>query len=331
MSRSNVVRLVSTQGMSREQWLAVRRGGIGSSDAAAAIGLSPYKSPLELWLEKTGRKDGPDLSGSEAVFWGATLEAIVANVYANRTGNKVRRVNAVLQHPDHPFMLANLDRAVGADGVLEVKTAGGHSAQFWEDGVPEHYQCQVIHQLAVTGKAWADVAVLIGGQDFRIYRIERDEAQIADLIERESAFWKMVESDTQPAVDGSESSGSALAFMYPRDSGLEIDCTESVELTGMFHRLLQVRSELGSLEQSESLLRQQLQSAMGEATAARFAGGRISWKCAKDSSRFDMSRFQAEHPDLLAQYQQVSPGSRRFLVQIDKPKPQQQTPQQQAA
>jgi len=228
-------------------------------------------------------------------------------------------------------MLANLDRAVGADGVLEVKTAGGHSAQFWEDGVPEHYQCQVIHQLAVTGKAWADVAVLIGGQDFRIYRIERDEAQIADLIERESAFWKMVESDTQPAVDGSESSGSALAFMYPRDSGLEIDCTESVELTGMFHRLLQVRSELGSLEQSESLLRQQLQSAMGEATAARFAGGRISWKCAKDSSRFDMSRFQAEHPDLLAQYQQVSPGSRRFLVQIDKPKPQQQTPQQQAA
>ncbi len=112
-NRSNVIRLVSTQGMFREQWLAVRRGGIGSSDAAAAVGLSPYKSPLELWLEKTGRKEGPDLSGSEAVFWGTTLEAIVANVYANRTGNKVRRVNAVLQHPDHPFMLANLDRAVG--------------------------------------------------------------------------------------------------------------------------------------------------------------------------------------------------------------------------
>ncbi|MDR3413611.1 MAG: YqaJ viral recombinase family protein [Formivibrio sp.] len=322
MSRSNVVRLVSTQGMSREQWLAVRQGGIGSSDAAVAAGLSPYKSPLELWLEKTGRKPAEDLSQSEAVFWGSTLEAIIANVYANRSGNKVRRVNAVLQHSEHLFMLANLDRAVGSDGVLEVKTAGGHSAQFWEDGVPEHYQCQVLHQLAVTGKAWADVAVLIGGQDFRIYRIERDESQIADLIEREQVFWGMVESDVQPAVDGSESSGSALSFLYPRDSGMELDCTESPELNSTFHRLLQVRSELGELEQSESLLRQQLQSAMGEATAARFAGGRISWKCAKDSIRFDLPRFQAEHSDLVAQYQQISPGFRRFLVQIDKPKQQ---------
>lgn len=330
MSRSNVIRLVSTHGMSREQWLAVRRGGIGSSDAAAAVGLSPYKSPLELWLEKTGRKDGPDLSESEAVFWGTTLEAIIANVYAARTGNKVRRVNAVLQHPDHPFMLANLDRAVGAEGVLEVKTAGGHSAQFWEDGVPEHYQCQVIHQLAVTGKAWADVAVLIGGQDFRIYRIERDESQISDLITRESEFWNMVESDIQPAVDGSESSGSALAYLYPRDSGLELDCTESVELNALFTQLLRVRSDLAGLEQSESLLRQQLQAAMGEATSARFVGGRISWKCAKDSSRFDLTRFQSEHPDLVSHYQQFSPGSRRFLVQVDKPKPQQSS-QQQAA
>ncbi|SFN45295.1 putative phage-type endonuclease [Formivibrio citricus] len=329
-NRSNVVRLVSTQGMSREQWLAVRRGGIGSSDAAAAIGLSPYKSALELWLEKTGRKSADDFSQSEAVFWGTTLEAIIANVYANRTGNKVRRVNAVLQHPDHPFMLANLDRAVGADGVLEVKTAGGHSAKFWEDGVPEHYQCQVIHQLAVTGKAWADVAVLIGGQDFRIYRIERDESQIADLIERETLFWGMLESDVQPAVDGSESSGSALAFLYPRDSGIELDCSESAELNALFTRLLQVRADLGELERSESLLRQQLQSAMGEATAARFVGGRISWKCAKDSTRFDMTRFQTDHPDLVNQYQQISPGSRRFLVQVDKPKPQ-LSPQQQAA
>ena len=128
MSKSNVVRLVSTQGMSREQWLAVRRGGIGSSDAAVAVGLSPYTSPLALWLQKTARKPDEDLSRCDAVFWGSTLEAIIANVYASRTGNKVRRVNAVLQHADYPFMLANLDRAVGNDGVLEVKTAGGHSA-----------------------------------------------------------------------------------------------------------------------------------------------------------------------------------------------------------
>ena len=159
MKQSNAIRLVSTRNLSREDWLQIRNRGLGSSDAAAAIGLSPYKSPMELWLEKTGRKTPEDLSQSEPVFWGTTLEPILAKVYSERTENKVRRVNAVLQHPEHAFMLANLDRAIGSDGVLEIKTAGHHSAPFWEDGVPEAYQCQVLHQLAVTGKGWADVAV----------------------------------------------------------------------------------------------------------------------------------------------------------------------------
>ncbi|MDR3410822.1 MAG: YqaJ viral recombinase family protein [Formivibrio sp.] len=317
MSKSNVIRLVSTQGMSREQWLAVRRGGIGSSDAAAAVGLSPYKSPLSLWLEKTQRKPADDLSQSEVVFWGSTLEAIIANVYAERTGNKVRRVNAVLQHPDHAFMLANLDRAVGSEGILEVKTAGLHSAQFWESGIPEHYQCQVLHQLAVTGKAWGDVAVLIGGQDFRIYRVERNHDQIADLIEREAAFWKAVEEDIQPEVDGSASSGNALAWLYPRDTGQTLDCTDSPELNTLFDQLVQARRERECVEQQEDLLRQRLQSSMGEASTACFAGGKVSWKRSKDSNGVDCKRLLSEHPELASLYSQTVPGSRRFLVQID--------------
>ncbi|MGZ8258117.1 MAG: YqaJ viral recombinase family nuclease, partial [Methylotenera sp.] len=194
MKRSNAVRLVSTKNMSREEWLSVRGRGVGSSDAAVAVGLSPYKSPLKLWLEKTDRQLAPDLAANDAVFWGTTLEHIIATVYAERTGVKVRRLNAVLQHPEYPFMLANLDRVVqhptDGNGILEVKTAGVNSARFWEDGVPESYQCQVLHQLAVTGKAWCDVAVLIGGQDFRVYRVVRDEEKIADLIEREVKFWQ---------------------------------------------------------------------------------------------------------------------------------------------
>ena len=112
MKRENAIRLVSTKNLSREEWLAVRGQGIGSSDAACAVGISPYKSPLELWLEKTERQAAPDLASNDAVFWGTTLEHIIANVYAHRTGTKVRRLNAVLQHPEHPFMLANLDRVV---------------------------------------------------------------------------------------------------------------------------------------------------------------------------------------------------------------------------
>ena len=110
--------------MSREEWLQWRNRGIGSSDAPVAVGASRYKSPLELWLEKTGRKEPEDLSSKDAVFWGTTLEPIVAQVYAERTGSKVRRVNAVLQHPERPYLLANLDRIVEGCGILKSKPLG---------------------------------------------------------------------------------------------------------------------------------------------------------------------------------------------------------------
>lgn len=318
MKKGNAIRLVSTKSLSRQEWLEVRNGGIGSSDAAAAIGLSPYKSPLELWLEKTGRKAPDDLSQSEAVFWGTTLEPVLAKVYAERTGNKVRRVNAVLQHPEHPFMLANLDRAIGADGVLEIKTAGHHSAVFWEDGIPEAYQCQVLHQLAVTGKGWADVAVLIGGQDFRIYRIERDDEKVSALVEREARFWQKVMKDTAPDPDGSESSGNALTWMYPRDTGETLDCTESATLNTLFAELLTFKRQRTQLEFLEATHRQSIQAAMGNATIAIFAGGRVSWKKARDSVTTDVKRLLQDHPGLAPQYETVVSGSRRFLMQVDK-------------
>jgi len=318
MNQGNAIRLVSTKNLSRAEWLNVRNGGIGSSDAAAAVGLSPYKSALALWLEKTGRKAPDDLSQSEAVFWGTTLEPVLAKVYAERTGNKVRRVNAVLQHPEHPFMLANLDRAIGTDGVLEIKTAGHHSTVFWEDGIPEAYQCQVLHQLAVTGKSWADVAVLIGGQDFRIYRITREDDKVAVLIEREAQFWQKVVTDTAPAPDGSESSGMALSWLYPHDTGRTLDCTESATLNTLFAELLTFKGQRTQLEFLEATHRQSIQAAMGDASTAVFVGGRVTWKKARDSLTTDVKRMLQEHPELVAQYELVVPGSRRFLMQVDK-------------
>ena len=155
------LRLVSTKALPREDWLNVRRQGIGSSDAAAAVGLNPYKSQLELWLEKTGRngllpKTDP-LDEESPAYWGNILEPIVAAHYTRRSGNRVRRINAVLQHPDPQlhWMLANIDREViGAPDVqiLECKTAGINGARLWKEGVPEYVQLQVQHQLVVTGK-----------------------------------------------------------------------------------------------------------------------------------------------------------------------------------
>lgn len=138
------LRLISTKELPREDWLAVRKQGIGSSDAGAAVGLNPYKSQLELWLEKTGRdttlpKADPHDEESP-MYWGNVLEPIVAWHYSKRTKNKVRRINAVLQHPNPnmSWMLANIDREViSADDVqiLECKTAGINGARLWKEGV----------------------------------------------------------------------------------------------------------------------------------------------------------------------------------------------------
>jgi putative phage-type endonuclease len=192
-SKRPAFRLVKTNDLSRDDWLEVRKNGIGSSDAAAAVGLNPYKSQLELWMEKTGRDAGlpkPDPNDDTSpMFWGTLLEAFVAAHYTKKSGNRIRKVNAVLQHPEHSWMLANLDREVmGAADVqiLECKTAGMNGAKLWREGVPEYVQIQVHHQLGVTGKQAADVAVLVCGNEFRIYRIERDDMLIARLIKLEA-------------------------------------------------------------------------------------------------------------------------------------------------
>ena len=316
------LRLVSTRNMSRETWLDVRRQGIGSSDAAAAVGLNPYQSQLELWMHKTGKAEllpavDPNDEASP-LYWGTLLEPIVAAHYTKRTGNRVRRVNAVLGHPRIPWMLANIDReVVGASDVqiLECKTAGINGAKLWRDGVPEYVQLQVMHQLAVTGKQAADVAVLIGGQELQVHRIERDEAMIAQLIALEEQFWGWVQRGEEPPADASESADTALRCLYPQDSGETVDLSEDIPAIHAFNQLVEIRQWMSDWEAQEALLKHQIQQRMGNASRASFGSGSISWKRSKDSQSFDAARFQQDQPQLAASYLQRKPGSRRFLVQ----------------
>ena len=317
------LRLVKTNDLPREDWLEVRKQGIGSSDAAAAVGLNPYKSQLELWLEKTGR-DGNlpkvDPHDEESpMYWGNILEPIVAAHYTRRSGNRVRRINAVLQHPDPalPWMLANIDREVtGAPDVqiLECKTAGINGARLWKEGVPEYVQLQVHHQLAVTGKQAADVAVLLGGQHLEIHRIERNETLIARLIDLERQFWHYVESDTPPPADGSDSADTALRCLYPEDSSQTIDFRDHRNLSACFADLVALRSNIAEQEKIEAQLKHTLQQAMGEARRADFETGSVTWKKSKDSVVMDMTRLLKDQPDLQQRYAITKAGSRRFLV-----------------
>ena len=315
------LKLVKTQDLNRDQWLQVRKGGIGSSDAAAAVGLNPYKSQLELWMEKTGQDEQlPKVDPqdeSSPLYWGTLLEPIVAAHYTRRTGNKVRRVNAVLQHPTEPWMLANLDREVMGTPevqILECKTAGINGARLWKDGVPEYVQLQVMHQLAVTGSRAADVAVLIGGQDLQVHRIERDEALIANLMALERQFWGHVQRREPPPADGSDSADVALRCLYPRDSGQTLDLSQDFEMSAAFSDLLAVRQVIATHNALEAQLKQCIQQRMGEASQALFEGGDVSWKRSKDSVVLDTGRLLKEQPQLLQQYALARPGSRRFLI-----------------
>jgi len=317
------LKLVKTNDLNRDQWLTVRKGGIGSSDAASAVGLNPYKSQLELWLEKTGRDAGlPKVDPkdqSSPMYWGTLLESIVAAHYTMRSGHKVRRINAVLQHPNEPWMLANLDREViGTPEVqiLECKTAGINGARLWKEGVPEYIQLQVMHQLAVTGKKTADVAVLICGQDLQIHRIERDEAMITRLVDLERQFWRYVETDTAPPADGSDSADVALRCLYPKDSGTTLDLSQDLEMSAAFSDLLAVRDVLTTNVLLEAQLKQRIQQRMGEATTVVFETGDVTWKRSKDGTGLDVVTMLKDQPELQQRYALVKPGSRRFLVNV---------------
>jgi len=320
MKKRSALRLVDTRTLDRGQWLAVRQGGIGSSDAAAAVGLNPYKSQLELWLEKTGRAETKkETTGmDDPCYWGTLLEPYVATAYQQKTGRKVRRVNAVLQHPAFNFMLANLDReVVGSPHVqiLECKTAGEFGSRLWKGGVPEYVQLQVQHQLAVTGNAAADVAVLLCGQKLEIHRIERDDEVIARLVVLETTFWQCVEQDTPPAADGSESAARALRQLYPGND-TTMDFGQDEALCETFTTLSSLKVELEEKEQLAEQCKQTIQQAMGDASRAMFQGGEVTFRRSKDGSSLDTKRLGADHPDITEKYTVIRPGSRRFVLSL---------------
>ncbi|WP_167541813.1 MULTISPECIES: YqaJ viral recombinase family nuclease [Psychrobacter] len=323
-------RLVNTKGLSHEDWLKIRRQGIGSSDAAAACGIHPYLSMLELWMIKTGRmssnmdaSDNNGIDGYSPLYWGNTLEPMVAKYYQEHTANKVRRVNAVLQHPDpdNHFMLANLDYAItGNDEVqiLECKTAGEHGAKLWRDGVPLYVTCQVQHQLAVTGKQAAHICVLLCGHEAKIYKVKRDEHLIESITRHERLFWQYVEMDTPPTPDHSESAAQALKLLYPKPKpSSKVDLRGDDGANKLFEKLLSYRASIEDFEQSYDQVKHQLQTFIKDNEVAIFNKGAISWKRSKDSVGLDSKAVIKAYPELLKQFSKTKHGSRRFVILND--------------
>jgi len=213
--------------LTREQWLEERKKGIGGSDAPVVLGLNPWKSRMDLWLEKTGQYE--EQVDNEAMYWGRTLEDVVAREFCQRTGKKVRRRNDILYHPELPFVLASVDRlVVGEKAGLECKTV---NAFYQDDGTcPPMYYAQVQHYMFVTGYPLWYVAVLAGGQRFYIYEVPRSEEYIEQLLTEEAVFWQLVMTGQPPELDGTEASTKVVSRMYPEAAGEEKELPEAYEL-----------------------------------------------------------------------------------------------------
>lgn len=322
--RFHAKRLATTKGMSHEQWLDVRKQGIGSSDAAAACGLNPHMSMLELWMIKTGRiKTASDLlpqNNYSPLYWGHQLEPLIAHYYQHKTGHKVRKVNAVLQHPDPDkhFMLANLDYSVvGCDEVqiLECKSVGEWGTKLWRDGVPLYVIIQVQHQLAVTGKQAAHICTLICGHEAKIFKVERNDMVIEQIMASEQIFWHCVEHDLPPSVDASASAAKALQLLYPQHIPLQtVDFSTLEGVDQLFSDLLHEEEQLLQHQTKYDYLKHRIQTLMKEAEKAIFSKGTVTWKKSKDSVVLDQKALLQVQPELLQQYPQNRHGSRRFNI-----------------
>ncbi|UOF92965.1 YqaJ viral recombinase family protein [Fodinisporobacter ferrooxydans] len=304
--------LASTVNMSHEEWLAARKNGLGGSDVAVITGFSKYKSPVELYLEKIGEFE-PKEAG-EAAYFGTLLEDVVAKEFEKRSEMKVRRRNAILRHPDYPWMLANLDRViVGKQEGFEAKTASAYLSDEWaEDKVPWSYELQCQHYMAVTGYERWWIACLVGGNKFVYKPIERDEEVIQAVIQAERKFWnEHVVKRIPPMIDGSDASSNLLNTLYPKS----IPDTY-VELPSDAKRLLEDfeywQTEEKSAGERKDEAANKLKDMLGEHESGWIGERKVIWKSVA-SNRFDSTKFKKDHPDLYGQYVKES-LSRRFSV-----------------
>lgn len=276
---------ISTAGMSRKEWLEFRTKGIGGSDVAAILGLSPWNTPFSVWAKKTGRVP---VEGEENEFmhWGTIMEPILAREFEQVTGKKVRRQNKTFYVPEYPFLRANIDRdVIGEDGILEIKTATEYKSSEWaDDNVPVPYQLQVQHYMYVLDRPYCYFAYLVGGHSFGYKRVERDQDAI-DIIEPQLIAWwqKHVVEDVPPEVDGEDATTAALRAMYPEDDG------EVIALEDRFDTLLENREQLqASIKDTKNAVTSidnELRAAIGEATAGDARSWLVTNKLNKKGTR----------------------------------------------
>jgi putative phage-type endonuclease len=280
------VKNINIKEIDRLDWFTLRKSYLGASKAAAVLRMSPWQSPLEIYLDATA----PSIDDSEsgAMHWGSTLEPVIAEEYRLRTNFDVYRDPVMRIHPLYPWMSASIDRLVVNDGcvwILEIKTANAFSRGEWgpdgTDEVPKHVYVQVQHQMAVTGLKVAQVAALIGGSDFRVFNIPRHEGVINAMLPALEDFWNKNVLALKPP---DPFHNSDFALRWPNSSSIEREA--NVEISQVYHELDAARAEEDAATERKKGLENRIKAYLADADTLTMDGVKlVTWKTSKAGTR----------------------------------------------
>lgn len=304
-------KVVSTLGLSREEWLQYRTQGIGGSDVSIIAGVNPFKSIHQLWLEKTGQIK-PEETESEYAHFGTLLEPLVRKEFTARTGIKVRSKNMLLQSSEYPFMYANLDGVIYENGelmIFEAKTVSAYKQEVWENGIPLEYLLQIQHYMAVTGAKKTYIAALVGGNHFFWHEVMRDEELIEKIIAMEKYFWEHhVIGGIEPVPDGSDATTAYLNEKFAVSNGLTVELPEEVlPICADYENL---SKKIKELETAKNAAGNQIKNYMKEYEVGIAGDRKIIWKPIVKNA-LDTKRLKEERPEIYEAY--VSQSSYRRL------------------
>ena len=310
--------IADTRTLTHDEWLALRRTGIGGSDAGAIMGVSPYKGAFSVWADKQGKL--PPLEDNEAMRQGRDLEDYVARRFAEVSGLKVRHEYSMLRSVDHPCMLADIDRRIiGERAGLECKTSRDITMARYRNGeYPMEYYCQCLHYLAVTGWDCWYLAVLVYGTDLLIYKICRDEVMddIEALISAEEAFWQnhMV-LDQPPAPDALDSTAAALGSVYPHEDGTTVCADQDADQA--LTDLAALKAQKRALDRQITERENQIKAAMGEAEVIAGTSVSATWR-SSERTTISKDKLLKAYPNINMDAITDRNIQRRFAIKEDK-------------
>ena len=282
-------RLVDVRTLDREEWLRWRMRGIGGSDAAGVMGLSPFSTPLSVYFDKVQFEASEPTIAQEV---GIKLEPYVRRKFVKWIAEvegieiQVKKEHHILQHPEHPWMIANLDGyfyhpKLNCICLLECKTTSAFMADEWdEETLPDGYYIQVQHCLAVTGWKFAYVAYLVGNNKFGAMVIPRNEEVIASIIEQEKNFWENhVQTNIPPAPIGHRADAQILKNLYGDtvEEGKTIDL-EGEEWQDLYDEYKELVKQVKEINQCIDTIKQKIMAQMKDAETAFIGRKKATWK-----------------------------------------------------